>query len=302
MAPTYVFGGDVGRTKISLFLVSEHALSLGIRTERRSDDFVSTLRCLASSLLEEHRIKCAELAVLGVAGCWTDDERRAVESEFRRSGPLGRVEVVSDAEIAHYGALSGRPGIAVIAGTGSIALGRDSRDRWVRAGGHGHVLGDEGSGFALGRDALLAGVRFLEGRGPRTALWRLLDTRSPESARSRLIELSREAPSSVAGLAPRVIRAAQRGDDVALSIVERATENLALLCGSVRQRGEFEDRHEIRTCGGLFKSRFFSGSFKERVEGTIEGARVAHSERTPAYGAGLLALEKLGFIRLGHLR
>ena len=141
----------------------------------------------------------------------------------------------------------------------------------------------------------------MEGRGPQTELWRLLETRRPERARLRLLELNRGAPSSIAELAPRVIRASRRGDGPALSIVCAAITDLALLCSSVLKRGEFDDKPEIRACGGLFKSRWFYELFAERIGGALEGARTAHSERTPAYGAALLALEELGFVRFGRL-
>ncbi len=302
MNSTYVFGGDIGRTRVALSLVSEHALTLGTRSEKRESDLVGTLERLASSLLREHRVARVELTVLGVAGCWSEPERREVASEFRHARHLRQVRVVSDALVALYAALSGRPGIVVIAGTGAIALGRDLEGNLTRASGYGHVLGDEGSGFWLGREGLLAGLRALENRGRDTVLSRLLETEEPEEARSRVLELARGAPSAVAELAPRVIEAARDGDEVARTLVEDATGELALTCASVSKRGRFGENPEVRTSGGLFRSRFFYELFRAKTLRAVEGARVAPSERPPAYGAALMALEELGFIRSGRLR
>ncbi len=98
----------------------------------------------------------ARIGALAVAarGVWTARERAALRRRLRALAP--RVDVLSDAEAAWLGALDGRPGIVVLAGTGSIIVGRDARGRWARAGGLGPLLGDEGSAFWLGREWLRA--------------------------------------------------------------------------------------------------------------------------------------------------
>ena len=298
MKSTYVFGGDVGRTKVSLCLVSEHALTLGLKTEGLGKDLAVQLERLGRALLEEHRVDGVRLSVLGVAGCWTDEEKGEYEGLLQRTGVLGKVRVLSDAEVALFGALSGRPGIVVISGTGSIAVGRDLEGGFARAGGYGHVLGDEGSGFWIGREAVLAGVRALEGRGPTTGLTRLIEG---HDVRSEVRELLADAPGRLAGLAPQVIDIAREGDPEALRIVRGAAEHLAELCFSVSRRLKLGERKEVRTSGGVFRNRFIYRLFEEEVSKKIQGATVAPCERPPAYGAALVALEELGLVSFGHI-
>jgi N-acetylglucosamine kinase-like BadF-type ATPase len=82
--------------------------------------------------------------------------------------------VVNDALIALVAGAGENPGVVLVAGTGSIAYGRDARGRAARAGGWGYLLGDEGSGFWIGRRALLSVVRHADGRGPFTMLTELV--------------------------------------------------------------------------------------------------------------------------------
>src|ERR671936_219293 len=83
---------------------------------------------------------------------WTAAERRAVARGLR--GAAARIAVISDAEAALLGAHDGRAGVLVLAGTGSIVLGRDAGGPLARAGGLGPLIGDEGSAFWLGREWL----------------------------------------------------------------------------------------------------------------------------------------------------
>jgi N-acetylglucosamine kinase-like BadF-type ATPase len=153
----------------------------------------------------------ADVAVLVVAssGVWTRAERRAQRRRLRALAR--RVRVISDAEAAYHGALGERAGVLLLAGTGSIALGRDARGRWAREGGLGPLLGDEGSAFWIGREWLRATAR-RRGRRPARRLGRAPD-----------------AVSRIAALAPSVLRRARRGDRAARLIVATALHALAQL-------------------------------------------------------------------------
>src|SRR5204862_3963698 len=103
-----------------------------------------------------HRVATLVVASRAI---WTPSECRALSR--RLTGPAQRVRVVADAQAALLGALGDRPGLLVLAGTGSIVIGYDGGRRWARAGGLGPLLGDEGSAFWLGREWLR--VRAAEG-------------------------------------------------------------------------------------------------------------------------------------------
>ncbi len=107
---------------------------------------------------------------LGIAGVDREDEARTVRAIMRRIGYKSRMLVVNDALIALVAGAGDAPGIVIIAGTGSIVYGRNARGEAARAGGWGHMIGDEGSGYWIGREALAAVMRAGDGRGPATQL------------------------------------------------------------------------------------------------------------------------------------
>jgi len=149
--------------------------------------------------------------------------------------------------------LEGARGVALIAGTGSIAFGRDARGATARSGGWGYVLGDEGSGYALGRVGLIAAVRAADGRGPATSLldrvmeaWRL---GRPQDMIGRVYP--HEDISMVARVAPLVLAAARDGDTVAGEIVARAADELALMAVTVGDKLHYPDVLPLALAGGL---------------------------------------------------
>ncbi|HEX5439644.1 MAG TPA: BadF/BadG/BcrA/BcrD ATPase family protein [Ktedonobacterales bacterium] len=165
----------------------------------------------------------------------------------------GSVQITNDAELV-LSALPHQVGVAVISGTGSIALGRDSQGTLVRAGGWGHVLGDEGSGFSIGREALQCAVRAADGRGPETALlerilrhWQIPE---PEALLERVYPTFDK--TAIAALAPMVLALARAGDSVARGIEARAAHELALAVIAVARRlGYVAGRLPVAFGGGV---------------------------------------------------
>src|SRR4029450_7542857 len=105
-----------------------------------------------------------------IAGVDRDDDSRIVSAIMRRISPGSRVLVVNDALVALAAGAPGAPRIVIICGTGSIAYGRNGEGVAARAGGWGHIIGDEGSGYWIGRQAVQAVMRDADGRGPATRL------------------------------------------------------------------------------------------------------------------------------------
>src|SRR3954470_19415590 len=146
---------------------------------------------------------------LGIAGVDRDDEAQVVRAMMRRIGYKSRVLVVNDALIALVAGARDDPAIVLIAGTGSIAYGRNGSGEAARAGGWGHMIGDEGSGYWIGREALAAVMRGADGRGPITDLTGEILSRFEITDVSRLprIVYDRAHPRmAVAALGPLVQR------------------------------------------------------------------------------------------------
>jgi N-acetylglucosamine kinase-like BadF-type ATPase len=185
---------------------------------------------------EAARAACTSLPVeagwLGLAGIDSLHAHDLLLPHFR--GLAGSVRLTNDAELV-LGGLDGTVGVALIAGTGSIALGRNAQGEARRAGGWGHVLGDEGSGYAMGRSALQAAMRAADGRGEATTLLpAILQEWGLDEASDILTRVYPEADKAViAGLSSLVLRAAEAGDEVAGGIVREAAEELALAATTV---------------------------------------------------------------------
>lgn len=203
-------------------------------------------------------------ACLGFSGGPADKE--ALAHHIVRAA---KIHVTTDAEIALAGATANRPGIIVIAGTGSIAYGRNRAGRTARAGGWGYLFGDEGGAFDIVRQALRAALSFEEACGPRTSLGDLLLHATGSQTLNELLHrfYTTEWPRDrIATLAPLVDRAAAGGDLVARRILQEAGASLAGLAASVRRR-LFPRSHEVLVAytGGVFESSFVRGAFTRRV-------------------------------------
>ncbi len=168
----HVLGIDVGGTKTVCLLADE----VGV-VRRSSRGPGANLQAVGELEIEKivHRVmeevltdhERPDVVCMGIAGVDREDDARVVTAIMRRISHGSRVLVVNDALIALVAAAGESPGIVIVAGTGSIAYGRNARGLAARAGGWGHMIGDEGSGYWIGRLALAAAVREVDGRGPR---------------------------------------------------------------------------------------------------------------------------------------
>lgn len=229
-----------------------------------------------------------DAAVFGMSG-GPGDKREVIASLIRAR----RLEVTDDAHIALLGATAGGPGVVVISGTGSIALGRNAAGKSARAGGWGYIFGDEGSGFDLVRQALRAALRHEEGWGPATSLaTRLQDATGAASANDVLhLFYTRDWPRDrVATLAPLVEQAALEGDPIARNLLQQAAQQLCTLVASVRsQLFPKGSAVYIATIGGMFQCKMLSEFFRLLVE-LEPGCSVGPPKHDPAQGALLQAM------------
>ncbi len=205
--------------------------------------------------------------------------------------------MVSDASIALNGATAGAPGIVVIAGTGSIAFGRNAEGRTARAGGWGHVFGDEGSAFDIVRQALRAALRFEEGWGRDTSLHsELLEADGAQSANELLHRFyTGEFPKArIAALASIVDQLACSGDAVAIDILNGAAQSLATIASAVRaQLFTAGEPAIVSYSGGVFASTRLLERFKMLME--LDGANhVSLPKFRPAEGALIEAFRAAG--------
>lgn len=203
-------------------------------------------------------------------------------------------KITHDAEIALAGALTGEPGIVVIAGTGSIAFGRNAQGETARAGGWGYIFGDEGGAFDLVRAALRAALQHEEGWGPATTLHASLVAAAGEKSANQLLHRFYAMPrSEVARYAPLVTQAVDANDSVAFAIIDDAAAGLAWYAQGVR-RHLFEplERPPVTYIGGVFESATLLSAFSRHV-GEF-GCEISTPRFGPAVGALLEAFRLAG--------
>lgn len=162
-----------------------------------------------------------------LAGAGREKDRLALAAALQREAITERIRIVTDLDAAFHDAFGNGPGILLIAGTGSIAFGRTARGRTARVGGWGSLLGDEGSGYALGLAALRASLRAYDGRGEPTSLLPTIMRRLLLDSADELIHWAAAATKAeIAALAPTVIDAAAAGDPVARRCRDLAAHEL----------------------------------------------------------------------------
>lgn len=300
----HVLGIDAGGTKTVCLLSDVHGTVLseargpGANLHAAGElDVEKVLHDVMERAIGSRAVEPASICV-GMAGVDRDDEWRTVAAIMRRIRRTSRVLVVNDALIALVAAAGDAPGIVIVAGTGSITYGRNRAGQAARAGGWGHLIGDEGSGFWIGREAIMAVVRAADGRGPATRLTEEILTHfnvSDVSGLPYLIYDLKLAGQRIAALGPLVQRASEKGDAMARRILERAADELVLGARSVAFRLEMRgDPFLCVLAGGAFKAvPWLVGELSRRLQEVAPRAEMRVLQHEPAVGAVRLAIAEL---------
>ncbi len=222
----------------------------------------------------------------GMAGAAREDVRQQVARILAALSPA-QLEIVGDMLIAHEAALGGGPGILVLAGTGSMAYGRDQSGRIARAGGWGYAISDEGSGHWIGMQAVVAITRARD-RGAASALGARILQRWTLSSHEQLMSVANASPApDFSALFPEVLASAEAGDCAALDVLSRAGLELAGLAKTVYER-LWEDDQPVKVVlmGGVLEhSTVVRDSFYQHLARSFPRAEVSLSTCSPATAA-----------------
>jgi N-acetylglucosamine kinase-like BadF-type ATPase len=299
----HVLGIDAGGTKTVCLLADERG---AIVSEARRGganlqavgelEVEKVLHDVMEDAIGERQVAPAAIC-LGIAGVDRPDDFAVVRGLMKRIGGKARVLVVNDALVALEAGAPGEPGVVVISGTGSIAYGRNARGEAARAGGWGYVLGDEGSGYWIGRAALRAVLRESDRRGPRTALTELLLAHFNVARSQELIHEVYQTnlkPVAIGALAKCVQAAFSDGDSVAIAILRNAADDLEASALSVARRLELVgDEFLFVLAGGIFRAvPWLQQELDRRLPVAAPHSRVRLLDREPAAGAVALALQE----------
>ncbi len=255
----------------------------------------SSLREAVESALSQAEASPSDVsfACAGLAGVSRPEDRKLMEQVFGEILPGVPVRVENDGLVALAGATEGRPGVIVISGTGSIALGVNRLGQRAQAGGWGFLVGDEGSGYDIARRGIMAALQDFDGRGPKTSLRAKLirELYLPEIDQIiPLIYLDRLTHANVAALYPVMMQAAEEGDPVAGELIRSAAGKLARMATAVLKRLGDPASTPVAVAGGVIShSPILAATFRERVCEAIPEARFIEARHPPEIGAVLIA-------------
>lgn len=248
-------------------------------------------------LLEQLFAACGDLSqcrslCFGAAGISNPRMAVLIRQALAGTAFSGKWTLLGDQQIALRGAMD-TPGIALIAGTGSICFGQNAQGQTARCGGYGHLLDDEGSGYALGRDVLRAAIRTLDGRPGSQAITQAVCRQVGSSQPQDLVQLvygPGADKSTIAAFAPIALLLAREGDQQALEILSRGAAELALLVSAA------QDKLQMRPCpvallGGLLQH---DNPYRQRVAAALAPLGTAIAPAHDAlWGAAQIAWEQL---------
>ncbi len=300
----FYIGLDGGGTKTKCVVVDEKMNILSELVGEPSnflvfglDEVTQSLVNLINDSIKQANIDIAEVdsILLGTAGAGRREDAERLENSFMQKAielhmPIKKFVVESDARVALEGAFSGNPGSILIAGTGSIMFGKDSKGNIHRVGGFGRILGDEGSGFHIARSGLTAVAKQFDGRGERTMLSNLLKDKLKITNSKELILAVYKNNFDIATITPLVIKAAEEGDNVCSGIILNGVDELLLHIKSMKRLIK-EDKLKISLVGGTITTdNFYAKLFKEKVN-SMDCVKLSEPELEPAVGAALMAKE-----------
>ncbi|MDX6405018.1 MAG: hypothetical protein QOH70_2473 [Blastocatellia bacterium] len=250
--------------------------------------------CAAASIDRDDLVA----AGVGLAGVRRKDIRTRMRDVLIETLGIKNIELMTDGEIALYGATDGAPGIVVISGTGSICVGANRQGKHVFAGGWGPVAGDEGSGSWIARRALQAVAQATDERGPKTALTRAaceyFQVAVPDDL-ATAVYAPTVTNDRIAGFSKYVIEAARAGDVVARNILADAGRELGKAAVAVIRRLKMEhERFQVAFVGGVFAAgEFVIAPLREDLAQIAKKAFIAPPNFSPTVAAGRLAQEHL---------
>ncbi len=299
----HVLGIDAGGTKTVCLLADEQgrivsrARGAGANLQEAGELQVEkVLHEVMDAAIGDREIVPAAVC-LGIAGVDRAEDRATVGGIMRRISHKARVLIVNDALVALETGAPGQPGVVVISGTGSIAYGRNAAGEAARSGGWGYVLGDEGSGYWIGRAALRAVLRAADHRGPQTRLTAMLlnhfEVAQPQELLRKVYQQTTK-PAAMGALATAVQAAFDEGDQAAIGILRSAAGELEGSALSVARRLDLLGEASIFILsGGILKALpWLEQELARRLQVAAPRSETKLLDRDPAEGAVTLALEE----------
>lgn len=299
----FFVGVDGGGSSTRVIIASEDGTICGIGKAAGSNPNDRGVAAAASSLQSAFSAAWGKAGIaprpldsvfLGIAGSTTFRKQASLAPlvDWIPLAAGAHLEVDNDLRIALAGGLSGRPGIVVIAGTGSAGYGRNAHGQTWQAGGWGSLLDDLGSGYWLGLGGLKALIQAYDGRGSSTVLEKTI---LPELGLRNAVDIPSwikklESPrESIAKLGVLVFEAADKGDPSATAILKEGASHLARIGSALADRLFPETVAELVFTGGTSHNQLYRAAFAQHLAVCAPRVHLVGAEQSPLYGALILA-------------
>jgi N-acetylglucosamine kinase-like BadF-type ATPase len=302
-----ILGFDCGATKsecaaadtkgnILHTLTGEPANFLVIGADKASDNIISLIKACKDKLnFDDDNVKSMGI---GAAGAGRNEDAEKLHSSLinlasKKGIALKGVTVVSDAQIALEGAFPDNSGSILIAGTGSIIYGKDKEGKIYRAGGFGRIIGDEGSGYSIGRKALQNVAKYFDGSGEKSVIVSLLSQEYKIDTSEYLIKKVYKENFDIASVAELVLAAASKDDLIALTILEEETDELIQQLKMLMKKMNVNELNVAFAGSLVINKNVYSDMLKEKIKFYLPSISIVKPEYTPLQGAINIAREKL---------
>jgi len=307
-----VLGVDGGGTKTQAVLVAPDGSVISESVSGASNPQVVGVKQSAEvvfSLIKECSINAnlpmsnIQTIVIGLAGTGRISDKSVFIEEFtnlsrKQDVYFNNVLIETDARVALEGAFASSYGIVLIAGTGSIALGKSEDGKIYRTGGWGRILGDEGSGFSIGRKALNLAIRSFEGRLEKTKLLKLALEHFNASSVDDLVTKVYQENADISSFVVKVIQAENEFDHIAHNLLFSQSNELAELVRVLVNQISMRKKIPVALMGGLLETEnVYSKMVKERVSRSLPQIIIQKPKFPPAFGAAILGMKAFDFFR-----
>ncbi len=297
---SYFIGIDGGGTHTTAIVTDDRGQELarlvgeaGLVNQLEPEAGAHALADLATHALAEARVtELPEVLCCALAGAGREPERTRLEQALSALRIAGQVFITTDSAAAMQDAFGDGPGILLIAGTGSIAYGRAQDGRFARAGGWGHILGDEGSGYELGRAALMLAMREYDGRGENFGFMpEVLKKTGVEVVEGLVRWAAAASKADIAACAPILFAAAEKGSLSAQDAMDDAAAELAMHVAALYDRlGPWDTPPAVALSGGLIApGRPLREAVLREVEALTIPVAIVENRIDAASGAAALA-------------
>ncbi|QUI22318.1 ATPase [Vallitalea pronyensis] len=298
----YVAGWDGGGTKTAVqirdllgnIIHQEEAGPLNYNSQREEDMHHTITYLLHKMKQVAGSLEAYKAICISTAGICNAQSVAFLKQALMDTGVKCHINIVGDHESALYGALGKQEGIVLISGTGSICFGKNATGKTWRTGGWGHLIDDEGSGYAIGRDILSAAVKGYdkrhEGRALYDAVLKAIEGRTIQDI-IQFTYKTAQSKKNIAALAPLLLPALAKKDPQAMAISEKAAHALTdLVAGVVKEL--HMDQSDLVLMGGILQHyELIRHQVITNIKHSMPELKLQKAVSDSVTGAALMALD-----------